>query len=110
MNVLYTKIRELALEKGMSLAQLERELNFSNGVISSWKKGRASQDKILAVANYFDVSTDYLLGRTKIKKNNNKELTVDEAIDNAMTFHGKPITDHDREIIRGIVEAYLNKK
>lgn len=44
------------------------------------------------------------------REENSKGLTVDEAIDNAMTFHGKPITDHDREIIRGIVEAYLNKK
>lgn len=110
MNILYTKIRELALEKGVSLAQVERDLDFSNGSISSWKKGRASQDKILAVANYFDVSTDYLLGRTKFKKESSNNLTVDEALDHAMSFNGKPISEHDREVVRSIVEAYLEKE
>lgn len=110
MNILYTRIRELALEKGVSLSQIERNLDFSNGSISSWKKGRASQDKILAVAKYFDVSTDYLLGRTNIKKESTKNLTVDEALDHAMSFNGKPISDHDREVVKSIVEAYLNKQ
>ncbi len=63
MNILYLKIKELASEKGVSLAQIERDLNFSNGIISSWKSGKASQDKLSAIANYFNVSTDYLLGR-----------------------------------------------
>lgn len=110
MNVLYTRIRELALDKGVSLAQVERDLDFSNGSISSWKKGRASQDKILAVANYFDVSADYLLGRTSIKKESLKNLTVDEALDHAMSFNGKPISEHDREVVKSIVDAYLNKQ
>ncbi|MCS8563040.1 transcriptional regulator, partial [Pediococcus pentosaceus] len=42
MNTLYLRIKELADERGESLAQLERNLKFSNGIISTWKKGKAS--------------------------------------------------------------------
>lgn len=109
MNILYLRIRDLANEKGISLAQIERDLNLSNGSISSWRKGKASQDKILAIANYFNVSTDYLLGNTESRHNDDNNLTIDEAIDHAMSFDGKPISNHDRQIIKSIVDAYLSK-
>lgn len=65
MNKLYLRIKDLAAQRKVSLAKVERDLGFSNGIISTWKNGKASQDKINALADYFDVSTDYLLGRTK---------------------------------------------
>ena len=74
MNTLYLKIKDLASQKHVSLAQVERELGFSNGIISTWKSGSASSDKLEKVADYFDVTTDYLLGRV-INKN---DLSDDE--------------------------------
>lgn len=62
MNTLYLRIKELADSKKVSLAQVERDLNFSNGLISTWKKGKASADKVTEIAKYFNVSTDFLLG------------------------------------------------
>ena len=67
MNVLYLRIKALADERKLSLAQIERELDLSNGIISSWKKGKASSDNLLKLSNYFHVSTDYLLGKTEIR-------------------------------------------
>lgn len=77
MNILYLKIKELANEKGVSLAQIERDLNFSNGIISSWKSGKASQDKLSAIADYFNISTDYLLGRKENQDNKGFEKKSD---------------------------------
>lgn len=65
MNTIYLRIKELADNRHQSLAQIERALNLSNGSISTWKKSNPSSDKLKLVANYFNVSTDYLLGRTK---------------------------------------------
>lgn len=65
MSILYSRIRELANQKHISLAELERTLSFSNGIISTWKNGKPSIDKVEKVADYFGVSTDYLLGRDK---------------------------------------------
>ena len=64
MNKLYLRVKDLAAKKQVSLAKVERDLGFSNGIISTWKNGKASQDKINLLADYFDVTTDYLLGRT----------------------------------------------
>lgn len=61
----FQKIRSLASEKGLSIAQLERELNLSNGSISRWKNAAPSSKGLVAVADYFDVSVDYLLGRDR---------------------------------------------
>jgi len=64
MNTIYLRIKELANEKKVSLAQIERDLDFSNGLISRWRKSDASSDKASAVAKYFGVSLDYLVGNT----------------------------------------------
>lgn len=48
----------------MSIRQLEEALGFGNGVINRWRKNTPGSDKLKKVADYFDVSTDYLLGRT----------------------------------------------
>ncbi len=101
MNILYLKIKELADKKGVSLAQIERDLNFSNGIISSWKNGRASQDKLSAIADYFGVSTDYLLGRkenaNEEQKNKDLKKFLEDNLDNGMTFGDGNVTEEDRE-------------
>jgi transcriptional regulator with XRE-family HTH domain len=62
---LYEKIKLLASEKKMSIRQLEETLGFGNGVINRWRKNTPGSDKLKKVADYFDVSIDYLLGRTE---------------------------------------------
>lgn len=62
---IYDRIKELALAKHISVAELERKLGFSNGSLYKWSKTSPSIDKVKLVADYFHVSTDYLLGRTK---------------------------------------------
>nr|WP_321315953.1 helix-turn-helix transcriptional regulator [uncultured Ligilactobacillus sp.] len=110
MNIIYNRIKDLANEKNISLAQVERDLDFSNGVISTWRKSNASQDKILKVANYFNVSTDYLLGRTDNRNVDKTNIDIEEALNSAMSYDGKPITEHDKDIIRELLKAYLDNK
>jgi transcriptional regulator with XRE-family HTH domain len=45
----------------MSIPKLEKELNLGNGAIYKWDKSSPSIDKLQKVAEYFNVSTDYLL-------------------------------------------------
>ena len=58
-----SRIKELANAHGISIAELERKLNFANGSITKWDKQSPSSERLQAVADYFDVTTDYLLGR-----------------------------------------------
>lgn len=57
------KIKLLANEQALTLAELERKLDFSNGSLRKWDTSTPSGDKIEKVADYFNVSVDYLLGR-----------------------------------------------
>ncbi len=63
-KTLSNRIKDLATEKGLSIAELERKLDFSNGSIARWDKSNPSVDKVDKVAKYFNVSLDYLLCKT----------------------------------------------
>lgn len=76
MSILYTRIKDLADQNKMSLAEVERKLGFSNGIISTWKNGKPSIDRVEKVANLFDVSTDYLLGRDKSLNSNEQQVVA----------------------------------
>lgn len=66
-SVLYQRIKELCLQKDITISKLESDLGFGNSSIKKWEKvSSPSVDKIVKVASYFDVSVDYLLGRTDI--------------------------------------------
>lgn len=60
----YYRIKKLASEKHISISQLERTLGLSNGSVSKWDKSKPNSKYLEKVADYFGVSTDYLLGRT----------------------------------------------
>ena len=63
------KIVELLAKNGISGAKMSRDLGFSNAVFSQWKAGKQkpSIEKLTKIAEYFNVSTDYLLGNDNIK-------------------------------------------
>lgn len=65
---------KLCNEIGKSPNAVAKELDISSGSISAWKnENRQPQNRILkTIADYFDVSVEYLLGNTDIK-NEQKE-------------------------------------
>lgn len=67
-SILYQRIKSLCEEKRISISKLEAELGFGNSSIKKWSNTSSpSVDKIIKVASYFNVSVDYILGRTDIK-------------------------------------------
>ncbi|EAC6449891.1 XRE family transcriptional regulator [Listeria monocytogenes] len=61
------KISELRNKRGISQIQLAKDLNVSTSTVGMWEiDKRAIKDEIIVqLADYFNVSTDYLLGRSK---------------------------------------------
>lgn len=59
-------IAELRQDKGLTQKELGDILCVSSGTISNYENGvhLPDVDKVIAHANYFHVTTDYLLGRT----------------------------------------------
>lgn len=67
----YERLESLRKEAKISQGKLEKELGFSNGLISKWKNSVPSHDRLKKVADYFGVTPDYLMTG---EKTNNKEL------------------------------------
>ena len=60
----YEKIKELADKRGISLTKLEEDLGYSRNTLYKLKSQKPNAERISEIADYFNVSTDYLLGRT----------------------------------------------
>ena len=60
------RIKDLRIENGLTQKELAKILQSSDKNIWAYENGVASPpiDILIAYANYFGVSTDYLLGRT----------------------------------------------
>ena len=65
---MYDKVIALAAKKGVSVAQVERDLGFSPASLRKMNKNRPTSDKVVALAQYFGVSTDYMYGNSAIEK------------------------------------------
>lgn len=63
-------IKKLAKQKGISLNELENQLGYSKNSLYSLRTQNASTERLHELANYFNVSIDYLLGRTDIPEIN----------------------------------------
>ena len=66
MNKFAERLKELRIDAGKSRAELAREVNVSERLISYWENGKRECDfeMLLRLANTFGTSVDYLLGRT----------------------------------------------
>ncbi|CRS48864.1 Cro/CI family phage transcriptional regulator [Streptococcus equi subsp. equi] len=105
-------VKELCNKQGISINALEEKVGFSRNSLYSWKSSEPKPSKLKVVADYFGVSTDYLLGRTdnpKIAKDSQDYKSEDlrKMAENAKTFDGKPLTESDIEAIQNIIEIYL---
>ncbi len=67
MNKFSSRLRELRIEKNMSRAELAEKLRISIRMISYLETGKreCSFDMLIAIADIFDTTTDYLLGRSE---------------------------------------------
>lgn len=108
---LYERIDELAKKQKISVFDLSLKLGMGRNAIYQWKKSVPNVEAVQKVADYFNVSVDYLLDRTEQKAiESDMDTKLERMMDNAMSYDGKPISDEDRPIIKGILKAYFDNK
>lgn len=78
-------LKHLRKEKGVTQPQLADAIGVSKGNVGDWETGKSRPgfDAIIALAQYFDVSADYLLGlRTRVKPplDDNNTLSDEQAL------------------------------
>lgn len=106
MTVLDT-IKELSERRGKTLRQVTDDLNFSENYLYSLKTKTPNGANLEKLADYFNVSVDYLLGRAEAKPVNEPidlaevANSDDDAIfDSILSAGGRPLTDKDKAMIK----------
>ncbi|TLQ15446.1 helix-turn-helix domain-containing protein [Lactococcus raffinolactis] len=104
----FEQIKKLSDERKISLKDLANKLGFGENYFYNMKNAKSSpsSEVLLKVADYFHVSVDYLLGREEQTAPQFSTELLD-AIDNAEGYSGKPIDDHDKEIVKSLLAAYF---
>lgn len=102
-------LKQLREKTNMTQAELARELGFSRQTYSNYEAGRRQPDPevLEKLADYFDVSIDYLVGR-EYKNLENKKIPKDLRKileDETITLNGRLMSDSDKEKMFRIIEA-----
>ena len=108
-------IKELAKKQGISLNQLEEKLGIGKNSLYGLKRNQPSAERLQQIADYFDVSIDYLLGRTEnpnIARDGDASAPLDlrDIAAQSMLFDGKPLSEEDIDFITAVLEAHLKNK
>lgn len=94
------RIKNLCKKHGITVTILEKDLDLPNNTIYQWKNRMPNLERTKKVADYFNVSVDYLLGRTS-----------DEEIETIAAHHdGDDWTDEELEEIERFKEFVRMKR
>lgn len=98
---LFERVNTLCQENGIqSVHVLEGILGFGDGTIYKWKKSAIAQsDKLTAIADYFNVSTDFLLGR---ESNPSTEET-------SLIANYRRLTDTQKDAVQALMLGFLSQ-
>lgn len=63
-NVFKENLKQLRIEAKIGQVELAQKIGVSKGIISLWENGlrEPNMSSLIALANYFGVSIDYLVG------------------------------------------------
>ena len=97
----YEKLQKLAKEKGKSFAQIEKDLGMSKNSMYNYKKNNPTATRLNDIAEYFGVTTDYLLDDTE-----NQEQTYEYSI---IQRRAKEMTPEQQRELLSLMEKAFDK-
>ena len=109
------KIKELAQKQGISLQKVAEDLGYSINYLYTLKEKTPKSDRLQEIADYFNVSTDYLLGRTDnptiakdtVTTPDGRVVDLSNLRERIVLFDGKPLSDDDVDKIAQIIKLSL---
>lgn len=95
-------LQDLREDRDITRKDLATALNISISTLGMYEQGRREPniDMLIKMANFFDVSIDFLVGRSY--KNENNEVLVD-------ALHLKNQIDHLPQEYKNLIEFMLSK-
>lgn len=118
----FERIKKLAKQKNKNLQQVAKELKYGENYFYSLNAGKQpTAEKLQEIADYFDVSVDYLLGRTEKKRyydlteKDKQDIAIQaekllEGLDSdaETNYYGEPLDDEDKEKLYDAIQLALS--
>lgn len=115
---IYERIESLRKSKGLSQGKLEKQLGFSNGSISKWKNSTPKVERLQKLADFFDVSVEYLMTgkEDEQKEKDNTDLKqkyreLEELLRSdsmkPVRYDGKPVNNDTIDLLLKQIEISL---
>lgn len=99
------RIADLRKHRGLSQYQLAKLLNIATSTLGMYETGKRKPnvEMLEQIAEFFNVSTDYLLGRDPREDDlKTADLADDDTI---FAFEGKPIPEQDLEYMKRLLRG-----
>lgn len=120
--MLFDRVKELCKKRGISISELENNVGFGKNTIYKWKNQSPKAETLQKVADYFGVTTDYLLGRTdtpqfSAKNERDVQKMLSEMKDGLTNKHtlayfkndGEEIDEEDAELLAEALEFVVRQ-
>ncbi len=106
------RLKSMRLEAKLTQKELAEKLKIGQNTYSYWEKGirKPVGENLNKLANFFNVSTDYLLGNSSIKDQKKFDEDLEKSLDTFKSFDGKPMYDEDREKIREFLRKRMEDR
>ena len=104
------RLKELRTQLGISQLKLAIDLNLNQNSISRYESGEREADysTLIALADYFDVSVDYLLGKAERLYTGDEDLLSAETLASLAGEENKKPADQKASGLRGTGYDLLN--
>ncbi len=105
------KLKQLRLSAGLTQAQVSAFLNISQQAYANYESGKREPDykTLSALADYFRVSTDYLLGRVEEELSRSLDEQL-EGIDFTLYDEVQGMTDEEKQDVLDYIQYKKTQK
>lgn len=118
---MFHRIKQLRKEKGLLQSEVAEYLNVNQTTYSCYEIGtrKIHTDILLKLADLYQVSTDYLLGKTELRYtqheldffNELKEKDIDQLIrEYNLTLGDEAMDDKDERILIKLIKSFMEEK
>ena len=105
------RLRELRKEKNLKQSDVARAVDGSQRTVSNWENGTSEPDiaMLIRLADYFEVSLDYLTGRSDEFGHIEFQSDVLDDREQELLSLYRNLSEHDRTVLDEIARTYRLK-
>lgn len=119
---LYNKVKALCNDKNITQKQLADIIGINQNTIKTWENKLPNSDTLVKIADYFGVTTDYLLGRSSNKsltRKNERDIQkslkqIYDGLDDSLSLAylnngGVELSEEDAELLKSALQFTITQ-